>query len=81
MYYFTWKSPVREGKLRAFHTLEIPFHQENVNEATSMTGEGNDRYALQDKMSLAWTNFARTGIRTIRVCRRGPPSIWRSARR
>jgi len=61
MYYFTWKSPVREGKLRAFHTLEIPFHQENVNEATSMTGEGNDRYALQDKMSLAWTNFARSG--------------------
>jgi len=61
MYYFTWQSPVRQGKLKAFHTLEIPFHQENVNEATSMTGEGNDRYALQDKMSLAWTNFARTG--------------------
>ena len=62
MYYFTWQSPVRQGKLKAFHTLEIPFHQENVNEASSMTGEGNDRYALQDKMSLAWTNFARTGI-------------------
>jgi para-nitrobenzyl esterase len=26
-----------------------------------MTGEGNDRLALQDRMSLAWTNFARTG--------------------
>jgi para-nitrobenzyl esterase len=61
MYYFTWQSPVRQGKLKAFHTLEIPFHQENVNEASSMTGEGNDRYALQDKMSFAWTNFARTG--------------------
>jgi para-nitrobenzyl esterase len=61
MYYFTWQSPVRQGKLKAFHTLEIPFHQENVNEATSMTGEGNDRLALQDKMSLAWANFARTG--------------------
>jgi para-nitrobenzyl esterase len=61
MYYFTWQSPVRQGKLRAFHTLEIPFHQENVNEASSMTGEGNDRLALQDRMSLAWTNFARTG--------------------
>jgi para-nitrobenzyl esterase len=61
MYYFTWQSPVRQGKLKSFHTLEIPFHQENVNEASSMTGEGNDRYALQDKMSLAWTNFARTG--------------------
>src|SRR6202046_2199150 len=24
-YYFTWRSPVRDGKLRSFHTLEIPF--------------------------------------------------------
>jgi para-nitrobenzyl esterase len=61
MYYFTWQSPVRQGKLKSFHTLEIPVHQENVNEASSMTGESSDRLALQDKMSLAWTNFARTG--------------------
>ena len=60
-YYFTWQSPVREGKLKAFHTLEIPFHQENVDEAKGMTGESKDRYALQDKMSMAWSNFARTG--------------------
>jgi para-nitrobenzyl esterase len=26
-----------------------------------MTGAGEDRYALQDKMSAAWTEFARTG--------------------
>jgi para-nitrobenzyl esterase len=61
MYYFTWQSPVHQGKLKSFHTLEIPFHQENVNEASSMTGEGSDRLALQDRMSLAWTNFSRTG--------------------
>src|SRR5207302_8622210 len=61
MYYFRWQSPVRQGKLKAFHTLEIPFHQENVDEAKGMTGEGKDRYALQDKMSMAWSNFARTG--------------------
>lgn len=61
MYYFTWQSPVSGGKLKSFHTLEIPFHQENVDEAKGMTGAGQDRYALQDKMSLAWTNFARTG--------------------
>jgi para-nitrobenzyl esterase len=61
MYYFTWQSPVRDGKLKAYHTLEIPFHQENVDEAKGMTGEGRDRYALQDKMSMAWSNFARTG--------------------
>jgi para-nitrobenzyl esterase len=61
MYYFTWKSPVRDGKLKAFHTLEIPFALENVDEAKSMTGTGTDRYPLQEKMSGAWAAFARTG--------------------
>ncbi|MBZ5578145.1 MAG: carboxylesterase family protein [Acidobacteriia bacterium] len=60
-YYFTWQSPVRDGKLKSFHTLEIPFVMENVDEAKSMTGTGQDRYALQDKMSGAWAAFARTG--------------------
>ena len=61
LYYFTWRSPVRDGKLKAFHTLEIPFVLENVDEGVSMTGSGQDRYALQDKMGAAWTGFARTG--------------------
>ena len=61
LYYFTWRSPVRDGKLKAFHTLEIPFVTENVDNATSMTGRGQDRYALSDRMSAAWTAFARTG--------------------
>jgi para-nitrobenzyl esterase len=60
-YYFTWRSPVREGKLRSFHTLEIPFVFDNVDAAKSMTGSGQDRYALADKMSAAWVAFARTG--------------------
>ena len=61
MYYFTWKTPVHDGKLKAFHTLEIPFVLDNVDEAKSMTGSGADRYPLQDKMSGAWAAFARTG--------------------
>ena len=61
MYYFTWHSPVHDGKLKAYHTLDIPFVFENVDLATSMTGAHQDRYALQDRMSAAWTNFARTG--------------------
>lgn len=61
MFYFTWKSPVRDGKLKAFHTLEIPFVFENVDLATAMTGARQERYALQDKMSAAWTAFARSG--------------------
>jgi len=61
MYYFTWRSPVRDGKLKAFHTLEIPFVLENVDEGKSMTGAGQDRYALQEQMSGAWAAFARNG--------------------
>ena len=61
VYYFTWKSPVHDGKLKAFHTLEIPFVLDNVDEAKSMTGSGADRYPLQEKMSGAWAAFARTG--------------------
>jgi para-nitrobenzyl esterase len=61
MYYFTWRSPVRDGKLKAFHTLEIPFVFENVDIGKPMTGTGQERYALSDKMSRAWVAFARTG--------------------
>jgi para-nitrobenzyl esterase len=60
-YYFTWRSPVRNGKLRTFHTLEIPFVFDNVDRAKSMTGDGPDRYALASKVSGAWVAFARTG--------------------
>jgi para-nitrobenzyl esterase len=60
-YYFTWRSPVRDGKLRSFHTIEIPFVFDNVDAAKSMLGSGKDRYALADKTSSAWVAFARTG--------------------
>jgi para-nitrobenzyl esterase len=60
-YYFTWKSPVEDGKLRSFHTLEIPFAFDNVDIATSMTGTGPERQALADKVSGAWVAFARSG--------------------
>jgi para-nitrobenzyl esterase len=61
MYYFTWRTPVRQGKLRSFHTLEIPFVFENVDLAKSMTGSGQDRYALAERISSAWVAFARSG--------------------
>jgi para-nitrobenzyl esterase len=60
-YYFTWRSPVRDGKLRTFHTLEIPFVFDNVDAAKSMTGDGQNRYALASKVSGSWVAFARTG--------------------
>jgi para-nitrobenzyl esterase len=61
MYYFTWRSPVRGGKLKAFHCLDIPFVFDNVDLATAMTGSGQDRYGLADRMSGAWAAFARSG--------------------
>jgi para-nitrobenzyl esterase len=60
-YYFTWRSPVREGKLRSVHALEIPFVFDNVDAAKSWTGAGEDRYALAERMSAAWVAFARSG--------------------
>jgi para-nitrobenzyl esterase len=60
-YYFTWRSPVRDGKLRTFHTIEIPFVFDNVDACKSMVGSGEDRYALARKVSGAWVAFARSG--------------------
>lgn len=61
MYYFTWRTPVRDGKLKSLHCLDIPFATATVDGAKSMTGSGNDRYALESKMSGAWAAFAKTG--------------------
>jgi para-nitrobenzyl esterase len=61
LYYFTWRSPIRDGKMKAYHTLEIPFAFDNVDEAKSMTGDNQERYPLQDRVSGAWAAFARTG--------------------
>jgi para-nitrobenzyl esterase len=60
-YYFQWYSPVRDGKPRSFHTLDIPFVFQNLAICESMTGTGADRQPLSDKMSAAWASFARTG--------------------
>ncbi|MDX1562126.1 MAG: carboxylesterase family protein [Gammaproteobacteria bacterium] len=60
-YYFTWKSPVREGKLKSYHCIDIPFAFNNVDFSTAMTGAGNDRYALADRVSGAFASFAKSG--------------------
>ena len=61
LYYFRWNSPVREGKLRAYHCLDIPFAFNNVDESSSMTGAIQERYPLATRMSGAFAAFARTG--------------------
>lgn len=61
MYYFRWRSPVLDGKLRSMHCMEIPFIFDHVDDLQIMTGMGQDRYALAHQMSEAWVSFARTG--------------------
>jgi para-nitrobenzyl esterase len=60
-YYFDWYSPLRDGKVRCMHGMELPFVFDHVDEVTWMTGSGKDRYALASKVSAAWVAFARTG--------------------
>jgi para-nitrobenzyl esterase len=61
LYSFTWRSPVRQGKLRSMHCMELPFVFDHPDAIAFMTGTGADRYALATAMSEAWVSFARTG--------------------
>lgn len=61
MYLFTWQSPVMDGKYKALHCMELPFVFNNIHRCEEMTGGGKPAYALADKMSSAWIQFARTG--------------------
>lgn len=61
MYLFTWQSPVMDGKYKAMHCMELPFVFNNIARCEEMTGGTKEAYALADKMSKAWVQFARTG--------------------
>jgi para-nitrobenzyl esterase len=61
LYYFAWRSPVHNGQMKSYHTLDIPFVFYNVDIAASMTGAMQERYELAHRMSAAWAAFARTG--------------------
>jgi para-nitrobenzyl esterase len=61
MYLFTWQSPVLDGVYKALHCMEIPFAMNNIARCEEMTGGGKEAYALADKVSQAWINFARSG--------------------
>lgn len=60
-YVFTWDSPVMNGVYMTFHTAEIPFIFHNIDKAASRIGGGEDAKRMEQYMSQAWINFARTG--------------------
>lgn len=61
LYWFTWQTPVLDGRPRAFHCAEIPFAFYNAKRCDHMTGGGPDAIALSEKVCDAWVQFARTG--------------------
>jgi len=61
LYYWRWETPVDGGRLKAPHTIEIPFAFDNIQAAKRLTGGGPEAMALADKVSDAWLAFARTG--------------------
>ncbi|HXR96014.1 MAG TPA: carboxylesterase family protein [Rhizomicrobium sp.] len=63
VYHFEKPTPVRDGKLGVPHMLEISYVFDNLDRPIDevITGTGQDRYPLADKISRAWVQFARTG--------------------
>ena len=59
-YLFDWKSPAVQGKYRAFHGAEHPFVFRHLASASGLRA-GPDMRSLEEAMSRAWLNFARTG--------------------
>jgi len=61
-YVFAWEYPINGGTT-SFHCSELAFcfHALNVPQIKTATGGGADAMALQNKVSQAWVNFAKTG--------------------
>lgn len=93
-YLFAWEYPINGG-ITSFHCAELAFcfHALSVPQIKTATGGGAVALALQDKVSQAWINFAKTGIRTSRGSSGSPtrrttrrrwcstPSVGRAPRR
>jgi para-nitrobenzyl esterase len=61
MYWFTWRTPVRGGRMRSPHAVELPFVFDHVDVGKALIGSGADRQRLATAISSAWASFARTG--------------------
>jgi para-nitrobenzyl esterase len=59
--WFGWNTPLFDGRLRAFHTMDIAFWFYNTDVQISHTGGGARPRKLADKMSGSLAQFMRTG--------------------
>jgi para-nitrobenzyl esterase len=60
-YWFTWRTPVLDGRPGAFHSCEISFVFDNADKYEGYNGGGEVPSRLSDQISDAWLAFARTG--------------------
>jgi len=60
--WFGWNPPVFDGRLRAFHTMDIGFWFYNTDVQISHTGGGARPRNLAAKMSDALIQFMKTGV-------------------
>ena len=79
LYRFNWRSPVRRGKLRSMHGMDLPFVFDHPDLIGFLTGAGEDRRQLAREMSAAWVAFARSGNPSHRDIPAWEP--WTPARR
>jgi para-nitrobenzyl esterase len=61
LYWFTWQTPVLDGRPRAFHGSELSFVFNNPERCDSITGGGPEAIQLAQLMSDTWAQFAHTG--------------------
>jgi para-nitrobenzyl esterase len=61
LYWFTWKTPVLDGRPRSIHCIDLPFCFDNTDRNENLTGGGPAPQALAANVSEAWIHFARNG--------------------
>lgn len=59
--WFGWNPPVFDGRLRAFHTMDISFWYYNTDVQISHTGGGERPRKLAEKMTSSLVQFMKTG--------------------
>lgn len=60
-YWFTWQAPVLDGRMGAFHCLDLAFCMDNVARWDTATGNTPGAQRLGTIMSQAWAAFAHAG--------------------
>ena len=61
MYRFDYESPIFEGKMKAFHALELLFVWNNLRKSVPFLAGSPEEQLLADQIHQAWIAFIRTG--------------------